>query len=128
VRLSELNTPEPQVVAVEERRLAATDSTGRISRLLSRVLLVELAADRIVAVARIAAAADVLLTASIVVVPDSTAIESAEENPESGIVHLVVDLPTLYPSRGVSAMDSAATAATPTDLAVAVLAEQVDST
>ena len=127
MRLSELSTREPQVVAVEELQLAATDSTGRISTLLLRVVLVELAAYRIAAVARIAAAGDVLLNASNVVVLDSTAIESAEENPESGIVH-VVDLPTTYPSRGVSAMDSAATAATPTDLAVEVLAEQVDST
>ena len=63
-------------------------------------------------VVRIAAAADVLLAASIVVVPGTTAIESAAENLGSGSVRLVVELPKAYlPVEGVSAIDSAVAAA-----------------
>ena len=116
------------LVAAEELRLAAIDSTDRILRLLASVLLVGLVADRIVAVVRIAAAADALLTASNVFVPDSTVIESAEDNLESGNVHLVVELPeTSLPLEGVSAIDSDVSAAAPSDLAVVVPAEQVDN-
>ena len=79
-------------------------------------------------VVRIAAAADELLAASIVVVPDSTAIESATESLGSGNVRLVVELPEAsLPLEGVSAIDSAVAAATPFDLAVVVPEEQVDN-
>ena len=77
-------------------------------------------------VVRIAAAADELLTASIVVVPDSTAIESTAES--LGNVRLVVELPKAYlPAKGVSAIDSAVVAAIPFDPVVVVPAEQVDN-
>ena len=79
-------------------------------------------------VVRIAAAADELLAASIVVVPDSTAIESAAESLGSGNVRLVVELPKAHLlAEGVSAIDSAVVAATPFDLVVVVPAEQVDN-
>ena len=79
-------------------------------------------------VVRIAAAADELLAASIVVMPDSTAIESAAERLESGNVRLVLELPKAYlPAEGVSAIDSAVVAATPFGLVVVVPAEQVDN-
>ena len=77
-------------------------------------------------VVRIAAAADELLAASIFVVPDSTAIESTAES--LGNVRLVVEVPKAHlPLEGVSAIDSAVTAATPFDLVVVVPAEQVDN-
>ena len=79
-------------------------------------------------VIRIAAAADELLAASIVVVPDSTAIESAAESLGSGNVRLVVELPKAYLlAKGVSAIDSAVVAAIPFDPVVVVPAEQVDN-
>ncbi len=80
------------------------------------------------AVAQTEVAADVRLTALSDVVPDSTAVESTAENPESGNVRLVVALPKVsLPLKGVSAIDSVVAAAIPFDLAVVVPAEQVDS-
>ena len=69
-----------------------------------------------------------LLAASSVVVPDSTAIESAEDTLDSDHERHVVELPKAnLPLEGVSAIDSVVAAAIPFDLAVVVPAEQVDS-
>ena len=69
-----------------------------------------------------------LLAASSVVVPDSSAIESVAESRESGNVRHVVELPKAnLPLEGVSAIDSAVSVAIPFDLVVLVPAEQVDS-
>ena len=69
-----------------------------------------------------------LQAASNVVVPDSTAIESAEDSLESGNVRLIVELPgASLPLEGVSAIYSAVAVAIPFALAVLVPAEQADS-
>ena len=68
-----------------------------------------------------------LLAASSVVVPDSTAIESAEDTLDSGNERHVVELPKAnLPLEGVSAIDSAVSVAIPFDLVVLVPVEQVD--